>query len=95
MIVNSEGLGIQASMDTDRFFSCFWNTVYNAKSALVHESKIFNDKQLKEKKCIDLLNKCIFLLNQGQTFADQEKSSLFFNATKLFQIPQSQRNKLY
>ena len=28
-------------------------------------------------------------------FADQEKSTLFFNVTKLFQIPQSQRNKLY
>ena len=35
------------------------------KSALVQESTIFNDKTLKEKKCIDLLNKVIFLLNQG------------------------------
>ena len=35
------------------------------KSALVQESNIFNDKTLKEKKCIDLLNKVIFLLNQG------------------------------
>lgn len=33
------------------------------KSALVQESNIFNDKTLKEKKCIDLLNKIIFLLN--------------------------------
>ena len=35
------------------------------KSALVQESNIFNDKTLKEKKCIDLLNKIIFMLNQG------------------------------
>jgi hypothetical protein len=34
-----------------------------SKSALVQESNIFNDKTLKEKKCIDLLNKVIFLLN--------------------------------
>jgi hypothetical protein len=54
------------------------------KSALVQESNIFNDKQLKDKKCIDLLNKVIFLLNQGQDFADNEKSQLFFNVTKLF-----------
>jgi hypothetical protein len=54
------------------------------KSALVQESNIFNDKTLKEKKCIDLLNKVIFLLNQGQDFADNEKSQLFFNVTKLF-----------
>jgi len=44
------------------------------KSALVQESNIFNDKTLKEKKCIDLLNKIIFLLNQGQIFAENEKS---------------------
>ena len=65
------------------------------KSTLVQESNIFNDKTLKDKKCIDLLNKVIFLLNQGQVFAENEKSQLFFNVTKLFQIPQSQRNKLY
>lgn len=55
-----------------------------SKSALVQESNIFNDKTLKEKKCIDLLNKVIFLLNQGQVFAENEKSQLFFNVTKLF-----------
>lgn len=66
-----------------------------SKSALVQESNIFNDKVLKEKKCIDLLNKIIFLLNQGVEFAEIEKSQVFFNVTKLFQIPQSQRNKYY
>jgi coatomer protein complex subunit gamma len=55
-----------------------------SKSQLVQESKIFNDKQLNEKKCIDLLNKVIFLLNQGEVFAEVEKSGLFFNVTKLF-----------
>lgn len=66
-----------------------------SKSAIVQSSNMFNDKVLKEKNCIDLLNKATFLLNQGQIFADNEKSQLFFNVTKLFQIPQSQRNKLY
>lgn len=42
------------------------------------------------------MNKVIFLLNQGQDFADNEKSQLFFNVTKLFQIPQSQtKTKLF
>jgi coatomer subunit gamma len=40
----------------------------------VQESNIFNEKTLKEKKCIDLLNKIIFLLNQGVEFAENEKS---------------------
>jgi len=35
-----------------------------SKSALVQNSKIFNDKKLKDTECIDLLNKVIFLLNQ-------------------------------
>ena len=29
------------------------------------------------------------MLNQGQIFAENEKSQLFFNVTKLFQIPQT------
>ena len=33
------------------------------KSQLVIESKVFNEKQISEKKCVDLLNKVIFLLN--------------------------------
>jgi len=61
----------------------------------VQQSNIFNDKQLKEKECISIMNKSIFLLNQGSLFAENEKSQLFFNVTKLFQIPQSQRNKGY
>lgn len=66
-----------------------------SKSALVQESAIFKEKSLKEKKCIDLLNKVIFVLNQGQQFAENEKSQLFFNVNQLFQVPQSQRSKLY
>ena len=45
-----------------------------SKSTLVQESAIFKEKSLKEKKCIDLLNKVIFVLNQGQHFAENEKS---------------------
>ena len=57
-----------------------------SKSTLVQESKIFNEKNLSVDKCIDLLNKIIFLLNQGEEFPDAEKSTVFFNVTKLFQM---------
>ncbi len=42
-----------------------YNDAYSnlSKSALVQESKIFNEKQINERKCVDLLNKVIFLLN--------------------------------
>ena len=34
------------------------------KSTLVQESNLFNEKSLSVLKCVDLLNKIIFLLNQ-------------------------------
>ena len=35
-----------------------------SKTNLVQQSKIFNEKKLKDVECTDLLNKIIFLLNQ-------------------------------
>jgi hypothetical protein len=35
-----------------------------SKTNLVQQSKIFNEKKLKDAECSDLLNKIIFLLNQ-------------------------------
>lgn len=35
-----------------------------SKSALVQDCRMFNDAKIKAKKCVDLLNKCIYLLNQ-------------------------------
>jgi hypothetical protein len=79
----------------------------------VQESNIFNEKSLSVLKCVDLLNKVIFLLNQvtrlcypltlsffqGEEFAGNEKSSVFFNVTKLFQVntpaTQSLRRLMY
>jgi coatomer protein complex subunit gamma len=60
------------------------------KSTLVQKSKVFNDRKLNEKECVDLLNKVCFVLNQGEDFQGQDKSSLFFNVTKLFQTNPSQ-----
>jgi len=54
---------------------------------LAQTSKIFNEKKLKETECQDILNKITFLLNQGEEFAEIEKSNMFFNVTKLFQMP--------
>lgn len=42
-----------------------YNDAYShlSKSTLVQESNIFNEKNLSVLKCVDLLNKIIFLLN--------------------------------
>jgi coatomer protein complex subunit gamma len=50
----------------------------------MQESRIFNETKLNTKKCIDLLSKIIYLLNQGEEFAPNEKTEMFFNVTKLF-----------
>ena len=50
----------------------------------MQETRIFNEKKLNVKKCIDVLSKIIYLLNQGEEFAQNEKSEMFFNVTKLF-----------
>jgi coatomer protein complex subunit gamma len=62
------------------------------QSALVQNSKMFNEKTIDLLKARDILNKVIFMLNQNKTFEEKEKSTLFFNVTKLFmsQNPQYQ-----
>jgi coatomer subunit gamma len=74
-----------------------------SKTNLVQQSKIFNEKKLKDSECTDLLNKIIFLLNQvsllnntcqGDDFPETMKSSMFFNVTKLFQTNPSQHINL-
>ena len=54
------------------------------KTQLMQESRIFGDTKINNKKCTDLLSKVVYLLNQGETFADKDKSEIFFNTTKLF-----------
>ncbi|CAD8045387.1 unnamed protein product [Paramecium sonneborni] len=54
------------------------------KSSVLLESRCFNDPQLQDKKCRQILSKLIYLINQGEKFNDQESLSLFFGITKLF-----------
>lgn len=65
-----------------------------SKSALMQESRIFNDAKLKHKKCTELLCKIIFLLNQGESFAPSEKTEMFFNVTKLFMNPNEKLRRI-
>ena len=44
---------------------------------------MFNDKNIKTQECINILVNLIYLLNQGETFTEQEKENLFFSVSKL------------
>eukprot|EP00494_Astrolonche_serrata_P032773 UN33042 len=55
------------------------------KSAVLHESKIFNDTPLNIRQCCDVLTQMLYLLHQGETLTADEATGLFFGVTKLFQ----------
>jgi len=55
-----KGKGAEAEGDSE-YRDAYTNL---SKTNLVQQSKIFNEKKLKDSECIDLLNKIIFLLNQ-------------------------------
>jgi len=55
------------------------------KSRVLQESRSFNDTPINHRKCIQILSKILYLLNQGTTFGTTEATEAFFAMTKLFQ----------
>jgi len=55
------------------------------KSRVLQESRSFNDTPINTKKCIQILSKILYLLNQGVQFGTTEATECFFAMTKLFQ----------
>lgn len=53
------------------------------KEIELQNASVFNDKNIKTPECINILVNLIYLLNQGETFSDQEKENLFFSVSKL------------
>lgn len=55
------------------------------KTTLIQEARCFNSTPVNPRKCIHILTKIIYLLNQGETLTREEATNLFFATTKLFQ----------
>merc|ERR1711962_373227 len=55
------------------------------KSTILQESRSFNDTPINTRKCIQILSKVLYLLNQGTHFGTTEATETFFAMTKLFQ----------
>lgn len=55
------------------------------KTTLLQESRYFNSTPVNPKRCIQILTKIIYLLNQGEKLTTQEATDIFFATTKLFQ----------
>lgn len=55
------------------------------KTTLLQETRYFNSTPVNPRKCIHILTKIIYLLNQGEKLTTQEATDMFFATTKLFQ----------
>ncbi|XP_013184959.1 coatomer subunit gamma [Amyelois transitella] len=55
------------------------------KTTLIQEARYFNSTPVNPRKCVHILTKIIYLINQGEDLTTQEATDLFFATTKLFQ----------
>ncbi|KAJ2954445.1 hypothetical protein O0L34_g2715 [Tuta absoluta] len=55
------------------------------KTASLQESRYFSASSINPRKCITILTKVLYLLNQGEILSTQEATDIFFATTKLFQ----------
>jgi coatomer protein complex subunit gamma len=55
------------------------------KTSVLQEARTFNDTPVNAKKCIHILTKILYLLNQGEQLGTREATECFFAMTKLFQ----------
>lgn len=68
--------------DEDTIIGVFQNL---DKTTLLQEARCFNSNPLNPRKCIHVLTKILYLLNQGESLTTKEATDLFFATTKLFQ----------
>ncbi len=52
---------------------------------MIQEARVFNESPISPRKCRILLTKLLYLLYMGESFSQQEATSLFFGVTRLFQ----------
>lgn len=55
------------------------------RSTVLQETRHFNDNIINNRKCISILTKVLYLINQGSTFSVTEATQVFFAVTKLWQ----------
>eukprot|EP00921_Rhytidocystis_pertsovi_P026805 GHVQ01043190.1.p1 GENE.GHVQ01043190.1~~GHVQ01043190.1.p1 ORF type:complete len:751 (+),score=82.42 GHVQ01043190.1:3352-5604(+) len=63
----------------------FVNPHAGEKSAVLLETRAFNDSPPNPKNCCQTLTKVLYLITTGQSLSAQQISDLFFGITKLFQ----------
>lgn len=55
------------------------------KTIVLQDARYFNQTPVNPRKCVFILTKILYLLNQGEKLTTQEATDAFFATTKLFQ----------
>ncbi|XP_019365186.1 PREDICTED: coatomer subunit gamma-2 isoform X3 [Gavialis gangeticus] len=55
------------------------------KSSVLQEARLFNETPINPRRCLHILTKILYLLNQGEHFGTTEATEAFFAMTRLFQ----------
>uniref|UniRef100_A0A182J3G7 Coatomer subunit gamma n=1 Tax=Anopheles atroparvus TaxID=41427 RepID=A0A182J3G7_ANOAO len=55
------------------------------KTAVLQETRMFNETPVNARKCTHILMKILYLINQGEVLGTREATECFFAMTKLFQ----------
>ncbi|CAF1691184.1 unnamed protein product, partial [Rotaria sp. Silwood1] len=58
---------------------------YLEKTSVLQEARTFNETPVNARKCIQILTKIIYMINQGEQLGQTEATETFFAMTKLFQ----------
>ena len=53
------------------------------KAAVLQETRCFNDREINPRKCIGILTRIFWLINQGDKLTRLETTEVFFGVTKL------------
>mmetsp|Transcript_33383 Transcript_33383/g.72991 ORF Transcript_33383/g.72991 Transcript_33383/m.72991 type:complete len:928 (-) Transcript_33383:127-2910(-) len=64
------------------------------KASVLQQSRCFSDAPIDSEKCLNLLTRVLYLLQQGEKFTSQELTTLFFDVTKLFQSPSTRLRRM-
>lgn len=64
------------------------------KGAVLQQCRIFNDRQLRTRKCEEVLVRLLYLVGQGEHLTSEEATGVFFSVTKLFQASEPSLRRL-
>jgi coatomer protein complex subunit gamma len=64
------------------------------KASVLQQTRCFSDTPIDSEKCLQLITRVLYLLQQGEKFTSQELTDLFFGVTKLFQVQSTRLRRM-